>query len=463
MKDSTGSKRYAVTSILLCVAALAAFGFVASQLGRLANNVAQHSSYVRLDARVLWQLVSHLHAADAACSHAATSLADAALAEREMERCLDFLDAARAQIAGEKSREALSSGVNALPLNDLLEFNRIAEREAAAVRAGDSMAALGAARSFHESVSGFLVVATRAESEVWPREAQAQEVALFQAQNYARLLNLMLGFSIVSFLAVLAFLAWRHRTSHRLDRYRDSMMAREKIIVASKEQIDLGIMAAGLAHEINNPLTAILGFSQMLRMSLEQKYVAETRLGDYARRIESQAEKIALITQNLCSIRVAGPNVVLARLDLRVIAGVAVDLVAERFDSLGVALTRDFPTDAAWVRCVDADVFHVVHSLLTNAAEAAIALASGGQPCVWMRIRVDKNCVRLEVEDNGPGIPGDVRDKIFIPFFSTKVVGSGAHGLGLSVASSLVARQGGRIFMDPTRHNTCFVVELDAA
>ena len=467
MNTKTDGKRAIVTSVVLCVVTLIAFGFLATALVRLAHEVAEHTSYLKVDARRYWQMLSQLHAADAACQAASEPGGEA-----NVGACVNLVDAAASQASGELDRTKFFSSETPVPLESIKAIALLAESVSAAVRQGNRTKAHAAAFQMHERVRVLTSILARAEGVVWAHEAREQTVARAKAQSYDRVLRAALGFFATLFLGVFAFLTWRHGTVRRLARYRDTLRTRDKIIAASKEQVDLGIMAAGIAHEINNPLTAILGFSQMLRMMVGQQRPSDVRLCDYVRRIESQAEKIAFITQNLCSIRVGDPRADAKRRDLKAIANVAVELLADRFDSLGVELSIEVPPECAWVRCIETEVFHVLHSLLTNAAEAALASQHSQGPSVWLRILSVPGSgalggrpahVRLEVEDNGPGIPADVREKIFVPFFSTKLVGSGAHGLGLSVASSLVARQGGKIYVDPSRKNTCLVVEFLAS
>ncbi|MBK6909405.1 MAG: GHKL domain-containing protein [bacterium] len=95
--------------------------------------------------------------------------------------------------------------------------------------------------------------------------------------------------------------------------------------------------------------------------------------------------------------------------------------------------------------CIVTKLEQVFLNLLKNAAHALAEFHAGDRPRITLRTRLQKNNVRIEIEDNGPGIPEDVRRRVFEPFFTTKEVGTGT-GLGLSVSFFIVAdNHGGTI------------------
>ena len=122
-----------------------------------------------------------------------------------------------------------------------------------------------------------------------------------------------------------------------------------------------------------------------------------------------------------------------------------------------IEIERDFG-DLPRVRCHAGQLNQVFLNLLMNACDAI-----GDRGRIAVRTRTEDGQVRLEFEDDGPGIPGEVRDRIFEPFFTTKPVGQGT-GLGLSLTHGIIERHGGRIWVESGQQTgTRFVIELPVA
>jgi two-component system NtrC family sensor kinase len=195
-------------------------------------------------------------------------------------------------------------------------------------------------------------------------------------------------------------------------------------------------MAAGVAHELNNPLTAILGFSQLaLRQDVDDVLKRDLEA------IAAEAERAGRIVDNLLSFarshnsgnRVFDPAASIQKiLDLREYECRVNNIeVVTYFDP-------DTPKTMADVHKME----QVVLNLLGNAVQA---LADGpGRGTITVGLVAIDGKVRISITDDGPGIPQDVLPRIFQPFFTTKPVGKGT-GLGLSISYSLIRSQGGRI------------------
>jgi PAS domain S-box-containing protein len=280
----------------------------------------------------------------------------------------------------------------------------------------------------------------------------------------------------------------------------------EEIIRQSAKMASVGRLAAGIAHEINNPLSAMMQSAQMLQMTFDtqrprtrerlqacsidpaglDRYLQEHNTTEYLKGIRSAGERAATIVSNLLSFSHKGSTP--AFHDLNVLVEQALDLAAtdynlkKKYDFRAIKIVRELAPDLPKVLCDGQQIQQVVLSLVRNAAQGmekkkATAQALGDreyQPWLALRTALVKDegknqnaqpsprpAVRLEVEDNGPGLPEAAQARLFEPFFTTKDEGEGT-GLGLWLAWSIVVEQHqGRIWGEPSPEGGArFVIEL---
>jgi C4-dicarboxylate-specific signal transduction histidine kinase len=140
----------------------------------------------------------------------------------------------------------------------------------------------------------------------------------------------------------------------------------------------------------------------------------------------------------------------------------ALALVRPQKDYKSIELRREVE-DGLAVALSSQRLTQVLLNLLLNAGAALAGEARGGPRTVTLRARGADDVVRIEVEDDGPGVPRDLAKRVFDPFVTTKEVGAGT-GLGLAVCRGIVEGAGGRIFVDPDHTpGARFVVELPRA
>ncbi|MBI2494184.1 MAG: response regulator [Candidatus Rokubacteria bacterium] len=213
-------------------------------------------------------------------------------------------------------------------------------------------------------------------------------------------------------------------------------------------------MLAGVAHELNNPLTVIVGQTLLLRRAVEGGALA-ARAG----KIGLAAERCTRIVRNFLALaREYPPEHQEVALDQ--IVREAVELLAYqlRVDNVEVVLNPAGDLPALWA---DPHQLHqVVINLLTNAHHAMREVAAPRTLTLVTRADPARRRVLLEVSDTGAGIPSEIQGRIFEPFFTTKPPGQGT-GLGLSLCQGIVENHGGsiRVASEPGRGAT-FVVEL---
>jgi PAS domain S-box-containing protein len=244
----------------------------------------------------------------------------------------------------------------------------------------------------------------------------------------------------------------------RVEIYRDVTNQRlvQSKLLQTEKMAGLGQLVSGIAHELNNPLTSILGYSQLLlgrRLTAPQE--ADGRL------IHQEAERAARIVKNLLLFaREARPErrpVSLNEIVERTLSLRNYELRVENME-----LTQDLARDLPLIIADSAQLQQVFLNLLVN-AEQAIRQGSGEGS---IRVRTRKTAqgrVSFEILDSGPGIPQEIIPRIFDPFFSTKPSGAGT-GLGLSITCGIVKEHGGQISVQSQLgHGAKFIVELPAA
>jgi len=220
-------------------------------------------------------------------------------------------------------------------------------------------------------------------------------------------------------------------------RMREAVESLQRQVIRQERLAAVGQLVSGVAHEINNPLQAILGFAELLQM---QQDLPESVRNDLIL-IQKESARACGIIRNLAMFarQQTGEAEPVQLID--VIRSVA-ELRQRRLESENIELLIDDASERP-VMAVLTELQQVVLNFVVNAEQAIIM--SGRLPGrITVRARDEGNRVLLEVEDTGPGIPSDHEAKLFQPFFTTKPVGQGT-GLGLSVSYGIVDSLGGTI------------------
>jgi len=204
--------------------------------------------------------------------------------------------------------------------------------------------------------------------------------------------------------------------------------AREDL-ARSERLASVGRLAAGVAHEVGNPVSALIGYAALMRERIAQ---GKDVVG-YTERIEREASRIDRILRDLLDL--ARPPAALQAVDLGRAVAAARGAVAPQHAK--VAFETSLPPDLPPVRGDEHYLSQVFVNLMTNAARA-------GASRVRVSARVVDGGVRVEVEDDGKGIPAEVLPRLFEPFFTTAAPGEGS-GLGLALCHATMERFGGSI------------------
>jgi two-component system, NtrC family, sensor kinase len=233
----------------------------------------------------------------------------------------------------------------------------------------------------------------------------------------------------------------------------------QRELVRSERLASVGRLAAGLAHEIGNPIAALIGLQDLL---IEGNLEPEEQR-DFIKRMRSETERVNRTLRDLLQFARPGRETAARPSppgDVETAIHDTAALVMHQATLHGVDLCIDVHPGLPRVTLGSEQLIQVVLNLILNAADA-LAGRTGAR--VSVQASASESGVLIAVEDNGEGVPSSIADQIFEPFFTTKEVGKGT-GLGLSVCQSLVAAAGGSLSLDAAHADGArFVVHLPVA
>lgn len=199
----------------------------------------------------------------------------------------------------------------------------------------------------------------------------------------------------------------------------------------------IGTLASGVAHELNNPLTAILGFSSALLGRVKEEEIDKEELSQYLSIINSETLRCRDIIENLSKFSRDGEVNIQDFSLLECVEG-ALKLISPKAAKKNITITSDVP--ASWIAHAD---MHKLEQIIIHVITNCLDFCDKGS-LIAVSAEVDDQSIRLAIADNGPGIPGDILPKVFDPFFTTKEVGQGA-GLGLAISHHIIEECNGTL------------------
>jgi len=226
----------------------------------------------------------------------------------------------------------------------------------------------------------------------------------------------------------------------------------EEQLQHSEKMASIGLLAAGVAHEVNTPLAGISSYAQMLRRQVEPG----NPQAELLEKIEKQTFRASKIINSLLNFSRSGGGE-LESLDLNKIVADVLSLLEHQLETARVKVRREMTEGLPRVRGSENRLQQVFFNLILNARDA---MPSGG----WLTVvtHSDDDTVIVEVKDTGDGIKKEHVKRIYDPFFTTKGIGRGT-GLGLSVSYGILQEHGGAIFVDSAPgKGTTFQVALPA-
>jgi C4-dicarboxylate-specific signal transduction histidine kinase len=227
----------------------------------------------------------------------------------------------------------------------------------------------------------------------------------------------------------------------------------EELTKSSARLAELGIFSAGISHEINNPLAIIAGTAELLVKSGPLERQSEEFIQKHVRRISQACKRISAITGSLRTFARDGSQDPFAWCTVQSLVEELRPIVEVTFAKIDVAIEFKVSDANLKIRCRRAQFLQIMINLINNASQAIEHLTQR-----WIRIEAfasGDGGTTITVTDSGAGIPQHVREKIFLPFYTTKEVGMGT-GLGLAIVHGIISDHNAKISVNSACPNTQF-------
>jgi len=318
-------------------------------------------------------------------------------------------------------------------------------------------------------------------------QEQQQQIASLEYQREIQGLWRNLLIAGLAGMGVIAFLMYsryriKHRAHRKLEQAHEELKDMQVQLIQQEKMASLGQLTAGIAHELKNPLNFVTNFAGLSEELLEE-LVEKLKNGDREtaeelaedllannRKIGEHGQRADSIIRSMMQ-HASGSKGKREKTDLNRLVSDHIELAYNgkraQVSDLQVEIERNLDDNLPEVELVPQEIGRVLLNLLSNALDAVrekeLSTEGKFEPRVTVTTRRAGRNVEIRVEDNGPGLPGELRDKIFEPFFTTKPTGQGT-GLGLSLSYDIVTKgHGGSMVVESEDgEGAAFIITLPA-
>lgn len=251
------------------------------------------------------------------------------------------------------------------------------------------------------------------------------------------------------YVAIRTDITEQKHVQHEAEQQRSALLYAEKMA-------SVGELAAGIGHELGNPLAALRGRVELLESMVQSGKAGLPEVLKTTETLKVLADRMASIIRGMKSLSRDGSNDPVQKVSLGQLLRDVLGFTYDSFQKHGIQVRTRELDDRVQVRCQETQISQVFVNLINNAKDAAIESEDR-----WIQVEVlDRGeDIEVAVSDSGKGIPPEIREKIMMPFFTTKPVGKGT-GLGLSISTAIVESHGGKLTLDADFPHTRFIVRL---
>lgn len=252
------------------------------------------------------------------------------------------------------------------------------------------------------------------------------------------------------------------KTNTELKNSQEAQIQQTVKLIHTSRLAALGEMAAGIAHEVNNPLAIISGSLQQLERKFEKHEVEDTEaLKKHTQRSQSAIERITKIINGLRLFSQQSDTLPKVKVPLKEIVNDTLGFCAEMLKARYVRLEIEAVPEA-FIECHPVQISQVLINLIKNAEDSLSDEVVESKRWVKISFENKVELIKIHVSNGGPLIPSEIHEKLFIPFFTTKGVGKGT-GLGLSISRGIMNEHGGDLVHNEFEKQTTFTILLPKA
>jgi C4-dicarboxylate-specific signal transduction histidine kinase len=466
------SKRLAllwvVSFVFLAITIGVSFAVMGRQFFKTKASLLEYSTFhstTRATTRALMQVRQQFTAAKAECVNAMFLESKPTQSRESFDQCVTFVEAAASQINQETSfgKEYYRFSVVAKGLAESLYEIQDDWLE------GDSLpvSLKPALQKLLQDLEAAMDNVSKEESLFWTRAADSDKAHVNELEQVEQVLFVSAFFVILLFgIGILGALGNVISTRKVLN-IQEALLATQRALdlesakaLHSSKLHSLGELAAGIGHEINNPLAVIIGRTEQLLDDLENAADSSTvsleDVRESTQGVLKQCERIVKIVKSLKNMSRKAEGDPFVPLSLAAVVADVLTLSSAKFGTGQVKLFIDSIPSEALVLGHESEIGQVIINLVNNGFDAVV-----GSVDAWVKISVvvQVSEVVVRVLDSGKGIPDHISAKMFEPFFTTKDKNKGT-GLGVSISLQILRNHGGDLWLEKDNPNTCFVVRL---